>query len=490
MTRALIATIAIALIGAATLSAQADPKAAALRDLLKKHGGKVVVLSWSTRTNAMGQNLDSTSSTCAVLCGERGLFVASNQPFATNVSGMANMFGGGGGGRGGSSGPTNFRVRTQSGIEFDAVQALEHKDENLRYFGAKLEDGMELGGVSFPERVEVPALGEEVVIIGAHDATLNYARFFRLARLNAIIEDGKYYGLDGSVQDCLGALVMTLDGKLLGIVGQKAAPVGQSQDPTGFGRMLGGISDPAKMLGNRVLMTPAAFAAGQKEAQAKVKDPEFGKGEPGADQPAQPSQPNPPARAAGFESQVVSARRREATKDIWVVIDCKGKEPPAKGSDVAVLDAEGKEVCRVKISEHYKDMVDPEGGIDQVAGAVADPDGKFKIEKGFKVRTPAPVNRNFRGIDRFMKVGEDVLGDQYAGAKVGFLVSTNPAKDSPARTAGLKSGDVIIKVGATDIKADHTMDDFWNLLNGASGEVTLTIVRRGGEKVEVKVAAN
>lgn len=486
MTRKLTLLVALMLIGAGALSAQADPKAAALRELLKKYGSKVVVLSWSTRTSAMGQNLDSTSSTCGVLCGERALFLVSNQPFASNVGGMASMFGGGRGG-GGSSGPAGFRVRTSAGIEFDAAQALEHKDENLRYFGAKLEEGMELSGVSFPEKAEVPALGEEVVIIGAHDATLNYARFFRLARLNSTIEEGKYYGLDGSVNDCLGALVVTLDGKLLGIVGQKSAPVGQQQDPTGFGRMLGGISDPAKMLGNRVLMTPAAFAAGHKEAQAKVKDPEFGKGDPAAEQPAQPTQPTQPA-APAFEAEVVSARRRDATKDIWVVIDSKGKEPPAKGTELAIFDAAGKEVCRVKITEHYKDMVDPEGKIDQIAGAVADAEGKLKIEKGFKVRPPAPVSRNFRGIDRFMKVGEDVLGDQYAGAKVGFLVSTNPANNSQAKAAGLKSGDVVIKVGTTDIKAEHTLEDFWNLLNASTGEVTLTIVRRGGDKVEVKVA--
>ncbi|MCL4730724.1 MAG: hypothetical protein KJ044_09865 [Planctomycetes bacterium] len=487
MTRSLTLLVALALLGAGTLCAQADPKAAALRDLLKKYGGKVVVLSWSSRTSAMGQNLDTTSSTCGVLCGERGLFVVSNQPFAaSNMGAMAGMFGGGRGGGGGGSGPTGFRVRTSAGIEFDAAQALEHKDENLRYFGAKLEEGMELAGLGFPEKVEVPALGEEVVIIGAHDATLNYARFFRLARLNAVIEDGKYYGLDGAVQDCLGALVLTLDGRLLGIVGQKPAPVGQNQDPTGFGRMLGGISDPAKMLGNRVLMTPATFAAGRKDAQERVKSPGFGKGD-GTEPPAQPTQPATPA-TPGFDSEVVSARRRDATKDIWVVIDCKGKEPPAKGSDLVVLDTAGKEVCRLKVSEHYKDMMDPEGRIDQIAGAVADPDGKLKIEKGFRVRTPAPVSREFRGIDRFMKVGQDVLGDQYAGAKVGFMVSANPARDSQARAAGLKSGDVVIKVGTTEIKPEHTLEDFWNLLNAASGEVTLTIVRRGGEKLEVKVA--
>ncbi|MBK9973931.1 MAG: PDZ domain-containing protein [Planctomycetes bacterium] len=484
MTRKLVTFSLLLLLCASTLSAQSDPKAAQLRDLLKKYSGKVVVLTWSTRTSAMGQSIDSTSSATAVMCGERGLFMLSNQPFASNVSGMASMFGGRGGGAA-PSGPQNFRVRTSAGIEFDASQALESKDENLRYFGAKLEEGMELGALSFPEKAEVPALGEEVVIIGAYDATLNYARFFRTARLNAVIEDGKYYGLDGAIQDCLGALVVSYDGKLLGVVGQKAAPVGQNQDPTGFGRILGGVSDPAKMLGNRVLVTPAVFAAGLKEAQTAVKSPDFGKDTPKTDNPAQPTQPTP---EAGFEAEVASAKRRDATKDIWVVVDVKGKQPPAKGTELAIFGADGKEIGRFKITEHYKDMMDPEGKIDQVAGALADPEATLKVEKGLKVRTPPMLTRDFRGIDRFMKVGPDVLGDQYAGAKVGFLVSTNPRKDSPAKAAGLKSGDVITKVGDKAITEETTMDDFWKLLLDPKGEVSLTVVRRGGEKVELKVA--
>ncbi len=98
MTRKLVTLSVLLLLCASTLSAQSDPKAAQLRDLLKKYSGKVVVLTWSTRTSAMGQSIDSTSSATAVMCGERGLFMLSNQPFASNVSGMASMFGGRGGG--------------------------------------------------------------------------------------------------------------------------------------------------------------------------------------------------------------------------------------------------------------------------------------------------------------------------------------------------------------------------------------------------------
>ena len=489
MTRFSMAVLLLALMGS-TLHGQEDAKAAKIRDLMQKYSSRVVVLTWSSRTSAMGQNVDTVGTATGVLAGEKGLFVASNQPFAANVSGMASMFGGGRGQQQ-NTGPQNFRVRTAAGIEFDAIQALEHKDENLRYFGAKLEEGMGLASITFPEKAEVPALGEEVLLIGAHDATLNYARFFRLARINAVVEDGKYYGLDGSVQDCLGALVLTLDGKVLGLVGQKPAPVGQNQDPTGFGRILGGLNDPSRALGNRVLMTSAAFAAGMKDAQTKVLSPDFGKDAPTTTLPVKPE---PTPAAPTFDGLVASATRKKDNTGLFVLVDVKSGDVPAIGDELVVQDEQGKEYCRLKVSRHYKDPTNPEAKVDQIGGDVADAEAKLTIQKGWKVvglpKTAAQpaAGREFRGVDRFMKVGEDVLGDSYAGHKVGFLVSGNPRKDSPCKAAGLKAGDVIVKVGETEIKAEHTLDDLWKLLQDAKGELALTVVRKGGEKAELKVA--
>jgi C-terminal processing protease CtpA/Prc len=107
-----------------------------------------------------------------------------------------------------------------------------------------------------------------------------------------------------------------------------------------------------------------------------------------------------------------------------------------------------------------------------------------------KVITPpkAEVSAGWRGIERFTKMGEDVLKENYGGIKVGFSVSQIPEKDSATRTAGVKSGDLIYKVGETEIKAETTLQDFLKLLNDAKGEVKLSIVRKGGEKVEITVA--
>ena len=244
MTRYLIPVFALALISAGLL--HADEKAEKLRALHAKYGDKVVVLTWTSTTSAMGQTVESNGSTTGLLVGKGGLVVVSNQPLSNPVGGMASMFGRGGE----STGPGDFKLHTADGKEFAATEAMQSSEENLRWYGAKLGEGAP-EAVSFPEKAEVPALGEEVVIIGAHDETLNYARFFRTARINCVVEDGKYYGLDGSLGDCLGGVVLTLDGKLLGILGQKKGKEAASGGG-GFGRILGGLNDPSKALGNRV----------------------------------------------------------------------------------------------------------------------------------------------------------------------------------------------------------------------------------------------
>lgn len=370
---------------------RADQQGQTLRSLYQRFRSKVVVLSWSTRTSAMGQNIDTTYTTTGVLVGEGGLFAVSNQPFQSSVSGIAGMFGG----RSQASGPENFRVRTVSGAEFDAIEAGIDEAANLRYFGIRLEEGMSLAWQSMPETVHTPEVGDPVVLIGAHDATLNYARFFREARINCEVEAGKYYGLDGSVQDCLGALVVAIDGCVLGVVGQKPAPVGQQQDPTGVGRLLGGINDPSKALGNRVLMTPAVFCESMKAAQEAVLSPDFGKESPAVDDPVAP-EPQP----------------------------------------------------------------EPE---------------------------PDTVEHEFRGLHKVLQVGESVLKGQYGALKGGIMVTLKPDPGSHCDTAGLKNGDIITKVGDTEIGPDTTAEEFWRVLEACDGVVKMTVVRRGGKSYELEI---
>ncbi|MBZ0137776.1 MAG: hypothetical protein K8I27_15530 [Planctomycetes bacterium] len=485
MTRYLMPVFMLALICAGAL--QADEKADKLRVLHEKFSNRVVVLTWSSTTSAMGQTIESKGATTGLLVGKGGLVLISNQPLSNNVGGMASMFG-----RGESTGPENFEVQLiRDGVpgRIDATEALESADENLRWYGAKL--GGDLEPLSFTGEAAVPALGEEVVIIGAHDATLNFARFFRTARINCVVEDGKYYGLDGSLGDCLGGLVVTLDGQVIGIVGQKKGEEEAAAGGGGFGRILGGLNDPSKAMGNRVLITPAVFKDAHKTAQETVLKDGFHSGAA----PTTTPEPTNPEETPLFRGTVAKVTWREKQKDLYVLIDVpEGQEAPAMNTKVNIISADGKVAAELEVTRRFNDPLVPESRYDQIGGFLADAEQKLKIEIGWKVvipakkLPPATPDKGFRGIERFTKMGADVLKDNYGGVKVGFTVSQIPAKDSQTRAAGVKNGDVIYQVNDKPVTDEMTLKDFLKLLQEQEGEVTLHVVRRGGEKVEIKVA--
>ncbi|MCA8910225.1 MAG: PDZ domain-containing protein [Planctomycetes bacterium] len=490
MTRYLIPVFALALIGAGLL--HADEKAEKLRDLHAKFSDRVVVLTWTSTTSAMGQTIESNGSTTGLLVGKGGLVVVSNQPLSNRVGGMASMFG-----RGESTGPEDFKLHTADGKEFSATEALQSDEENLRWYGAKL--GKAAGEpLSFPESADVPALGEEVVVIGAADETLNYARFFRTARINCVVEEGKYYGLDGSLADCLGAIVVTLDGKVLGVVGQKKGK--EAPGGGGIGRMLGGLNDPSKALGNRVLMTAGVFGDALKEAQKKVREPGFGKDGEATEKTPEDQTTAPPTEEGAFEGSVLSAAYREKQQDLYVRIEIKAGEAPAMDSKVTILDSNGKKVAELTVTRRYnQNPMDPNSPIEEIGGFLPDPEKKLNINKGMKVVVPGVSEPGqpkddlpplgFRGINRFTKMGADVLKDNYGDIKVGYSVSQIPDKGSACREAGVKSGDVIYQVGDTKITDETGLQDFLKMLREADGDVKLHIVRKGGEKVEITVPA-
>ena len=482
MTRYLLPVIAMALMGAGLLHAQ-DAKAKTLRDLHAKFSDKVVVLTWTSTTSAMGQTIENTGSTTGVLLGKGGLILVSAQPLSNAVGGMASMFG-----RGESSGPEGFKMHTADGKEYSATEALQSAEINSRWYGGNFGEAAP-AGVSFAEKADIPALGEEVVVIGAYDETLNYARFFRLARINAIVEDGKYYGLDGSLGDCLGGLVVTLDGKLLGIVGQKKGK--DAAGGGGIGRMLGGLNDPSKALGNRVLITSGVFGADMKKAQEVVLKEGFH-----ADGPSTEPTPETTGPATtGFSGKVASVKYRDAQKDLYVLIDVpEGQEAPAENAELVISGTDGKEVAKLTITRRYRvDPMNETSRIEQVGGFIPDADKKLTIEKGMKVSTPASKSATsssgWRGIERFTKMGSDVLKDSFGGVKVGYSVSQIPEKGSATREAGVKNGDVIYKVGDTEVTEETGLQDFLKLLADQKGDAKLSIVRKGGEKVEIVVPA-
>jgi len=408
----LVASLALLLaLGALTVPAAAeekpDPKAEALRGLMAKFEGKIVTLTWFTKTSAMGQEIESPGAATGIMVGDKGLIAVSAQPFNNPMGGLAGMFGGRGGRGGGtqSSGPEGFKV-AQGKTTVDALNVNEDSECNLRFFAGKFEEGKAPAALAWPEKAAVPAIGEEVVILGAYDATLNHARFFKTARINSVIEDGKYYGLDGSIQDCLGGIVVTYSGNVLGVIAQK--PSTDASPAGGIGGILGGMGDPAKMLGNRVLMTPAKFAPAIKKAQEKMADPNFGK-------PVEKPAEKPPVEKPPTEKPA----------------EPKPTEEP---------------------------LPEPE------------------IKK-----------HNWRGLTRVIAVDDKVLRGNYGEAKGGIMVSAKPDAESMCEKAGLKNGDLILKVGDTAIAADCTPDKFWEIIEKIDGSIKLTVTRFGGKQYELQI---
>jgi hypothetical protein len=143
----LVASLALLLaLGALTVPAAAeekpDPKAEALRGLMAKFEGKLVTLTWFTKTSAMGQEIESPGAATGIMVGDKGLIAVSAQPFNNPMGGLAGMFGGRGGRGGGtqSSGPEGFKV-AQGKTTVEALNVNEDSECNLRFFAGKFEEG-------------------------------------------------------------------------------------------------------------------------------------------------------------------------------------------------------------------------------------------------------------------------------------------------------------------------------------------------------------
>jgi hypothetical protein len=455
------------------LAAQDDPRGDKLRELHAAFSPKVVVLTWNTRTAAMGQELTTSHSATGVLLND-GVFVVSNQAFAGNeLAGMAGMFGG----RGGAPVVEDMRVHGAGPEPLSVKRAHEDTGTNLRWFRA--EDG-KADGVEFGKDAPAPRLGDEVVLIGAHDGTLNHARFFRVARINAVVEEGRYYGLDGSVQDCLGALAVTLDGRVLGMVGQKRSE--QDAQGGGIGRIMGGLSDPSRALGNRVLMTPEAFAESMQTARKAALAEDFF-------EPA--DRPRTATRRAAFEGTVASATWRDETGDMFVLVDVVSGDVPAEGAVVEILNAASNTIAEFKVTRHYRDPLDPAAPIDQIGGVVLDGDKDLEIERGWRAVVMAvaePEPEGFRGLTDFRRIDPELFRRMGLQAEGGFAVTRAPTEGTPTAEAGVRVGDVIVRVNDTAIKAEHDLEAFRKLLAEQEGTVKLGVWRRG-ELLELEVSA-
>jgi S1-C subfamily serine protease len=103
-------------------------------------------------------------------------------------------------------------------------------------------------------------------------------------------------------------------------------------------------------------------------------------------------------------------------------------------------------------------------------------------DDGFMIRKFGPGQRKL-GIE-YMEMGEQLAGYFKLPGKTGVLVTAVDA-DGPAAKAGMKAGDVVIKLGADAIADSGDLRQAVSRADGGS-EVTVT-VQRDGRPVELKV---
>lgn len=109
------------------------------------------------------------------------------------------------------------------------------------------------------------------------------------------------------------------------------------------------------------------------------------------------------------------------------------------------------------------------GAIEGLASSYNDP---------YTVFFPPDENKLFNDTIRgsFGGIGAEI------GIKNKALTVVSPLKDSPAQKAGIKSGDVILKIGTVDTK-DMSIDTAISLIRGEKGtKITLTVFRQGEKK--------
>lgn len=109
------------------------------------------------------------------------------------------------------------------------------------------------------------------------------------------------------------------------------------------------------------------------------------------------------------------------------------------------------------------------GAIEGLASSYNDP---------YTVFFPPDENKLFNDTIRgsFGGIGAEI------GIKNKALTVVSPLKDSPSQKAGIKSGDVILKIDTVDIK-DMSIDNAISLIRGEKGtKVNLTVFRQGEKK--------
>jgi carboxyl-terminal processing protease len=114
-----------------------------------------------------------------------------------------------------------------------------------------------------------------------------------------------------------------------------------------------------------------------------------------------------------------------------------------------------------------------QGAIQGMVDSLGDPYSRFLIPEEHKDFNES-ISGNFSGVG--MEVGK----------KDSVITVISPLKDTPAEKAGIKAGDIILKIDG-NVTADMSVDEAVNLIRGEKGTIVEFIIARMGEEGSMSI---
>lgn len=225
---------ALVLAGVAAPAARADDLADTIRALVDQVSPSLVRVEYVTRGFGMSTREISNSVTGIVVAGD-GLIMAMDP-----VGGFLSMMGD----AEAPPKPENVRVTTLRGEKFAADFVGRDDEVDASFYRVREPEKFSPPPLQLSRRV--PQLAELIVVVDVLPESFSPPTVFAVSRVNSVLEKPtrSYTSSDLSLSLYYGAPVLTLDGEVIGVVGQETAS-GAVMD---MDSMFGGMNSPWGLL--------------------------------------------------------------------------------------------------------------------------------------------------------------------------------------------------------------------------------------------------
>jgi S1-C subfamily serine protease len=216
------------------VTASADELGDAVRKLIDDVSPSLVRVDYVTKGGfGMGSH-EMKSSVTGIVVSDEGLVMGMDP-----VGGLLSLFGE----TETPSKPTDVTVVTLDGREFEAEFFGRDDEVNVSFYRVSDAEIFDVTPLALSERV--PELAEQVVVIDILPESFSPQTVFGLSRVNSVLEKPtkSYTTGDMSIGMYYGAPVTTLDGHVIGVVGQETI----GSEGADLESMMGSMSNPWSM---------------------------------------------------------------------------------------------------------------------------------------------------------------------------------------------------------------------------------------------------